>query len=305
MTPIYKFPAGASSTNLTAQDLAQALGGEVIGRNRVKCPGPGHSPADRSLVVTVDSCAEEGFIVHSFANDDWRDCRDYVRDRIGFDRWHRRAVDRPRPAPTLGIDDATRKKKIAWARAIWNAAKSAKGTLVERYLVETRKLELPDTDAIRFHPRLKVTNTDNKFAPAMVCAMTSLDTGEFTGVHRTFLTPDGRKINKASLGSKGVIKIDSDDAVTSGLAIAEGVETTLAVRYLYRPAWCVVDAGGMERFPVLAGVEHLEIVADHDVSGTGLRAARMCLERWQDQRRSARIVMPNDVGADVADLVAG
>jgi hypothetical protein len=79
-------------------------------------------------------------------------------------------------------------------------------------------------------------------------------------VHRTFLTETAQKISKTILGRKhgSAIKIDAD--VGEGLAIAEGVETTIAVRYLYRPAWSVIDAGGMRHFPVLAGIEHLEIL---------------------------------------------
>jgi len=28
---------------------ARALGGDVVGRDQILCPGPGHSPRDRSL----------------------------------------------------------------------------------------------------------------------------------------------------------------------------------------------------------------------------------------------------------------
>ena len=38
-------------------------------------PGPGHSTADRSLSVKLDSGAPDGFIVNSFANDDPIACR--------------------------------------------------------------------------------------------------------------------------------------------------------------------------------------------------------------------------------------
>ena len=44
-------------------------------------PGPGHSSADRSLSVRVK--ADGSFIVHSFADDDWRECRDYINRALG------------------------------------------------------------------------------------------------------------------------------------------------------------------------------------------------------------------------------
>jgi hypothetical protein len=64
------------------QSLARALGGEVNG-GQVLAPGPGHSPQDRSLSVKLDPSAPDGFVVHSFANDDPIACKDHVRERTG------------------------------------------------------------------------------------------------------------------------------------------------------------------------------------------------------------------------------
>ena len=60
--------------------IASALGGDVRGE-RVLAPGPGHSPADRSLAIKFDEHAPEGFLVHSFAGDDPIACRDYIREK--------------------------------------------------------------------------------------------------------------------------------------------------------------------------------------------------------------------------------
>jgi RecA-family ATPase len=68
---------------ITLQTLAKALGGEVNG-GQVLAPGPGHSPSDRSLSVKLDSNAPDGFVVHSFANDDAIVCRDHVRSKAGL-----------------------------------------------------------------------------------------------------------------------------------------------------------------------------------------------------------------------------
>ena len=48
-------------------------------------PGPGHSAADRSLSVKLDSNAPDGFLVHSFAGDDPLVCRDHVREKAGLE----------------------------------------------------------------------------------------------------------------------------------------------------------------------------------------------------------------------------
>jgi len=66
------------------RDWCARLHGE-IGRDEhgdevIRCPGPGHSPGDRSLSVWLDPDAPQGFRVHSFADDDFAMLRDYVRD---------------------------------------------------------------------------------------------------------------------------------------------------------------------------------------------------------------------------------
>ena len=63
--------------------MAELLGGDVQG-GQVLCPGPGHSGDDRSLSVKPAPTDREGFVAHSFAGDDWKDCRDHVRERLGL-----------------------------------------------------------------------------------------------------------------------------------------------------------------------------------------------------------------------------
>ena len=71
--------------NLTLPQLAQRLGGEVS-RDQVLAPGPGHSPKDRSLAVKPSDQNQDGFVVHSFANDDPIACKDYVREKARLPR---------------------------------------------------------------------------------------------------------------------------------------------------------------------------------------------------------------------------
>jgi RecA-family ATPase len=65
--------------------LVRALGGKVNGPGSMTCPGPGHkSPKDRSLSIKLDANNPDGFVVHSFADDDPIVCRDYVREKLGL-----------------------------------------------------------------------------------------------------------------------------------------------------------------------------------------------------------------------------
>lgn len=76
---------------------AKQLGGDLT-PNGVVCPGPGHSARDRSLSVSFDPGAPEGFVVHSFSDDDAIACRDHVRGRLGLPEWKpERTHDRPKP----------------------------------------------------------------------------------------------------------------------------------------------------------------------------------------------------------------
>jgi hypothetical protein len=68
---------------LDLRTLQTTLGGEISG-GRLLCPGPGHSRADRSLSVKLDADAPDGFLVHSFADDDPITCKDYVREKLGL-----------------------------------------------------------------------------------------------------------------------------------------------------------------------------------------------------------------------------
>src|SRR4051812_26445446 len=66
------------------QQAAQALGGDVYRGQEILCPGPGHSRADRSMQIRFDPGAPDGFVCRSYANDDFRACRDYIKGRLGL-----------------------------------------------------------------------------------------------------------------------------------------------------------------------------------------------------------------------------
>ena len=91
---------------------ARALDGEAHG-SYVLAPGPGHSRADRSLKVTPDPAAPDGFVVHSFCGDAFTTCRDHVAERLGKPAWkpnsHANGVKakaKPRRVATFVYTDA-------------------------------------------------------------------------------------------------------------------------------------------------------------------------------------------------------
>jgi putative DNA primase/helicase len=172
--------------------------------------------------------------------------------------------------------------------------------------LKRRACHVPHADGdVRFHPRLFCAKM-SRTLPAVVCRVSTVLGNRGVGVHRLFLDPLGsdRAVAKMRLGGCDepvCIRLFPDDAVEYGLGIAEGVETALAAARLHRPVWATIDAGQMEQFPLIEGIETLTIFADHDPAG--LRAARACAERWVDAERQVVAVAPARAGADANDLI--
>jgi hypothetical protein len=166
----------------------------------------------------------------------------------------------------------------ALALKLWAEAVDPVGTLVEAYL-HSRSLVLPDEPVLRFHPRCPC-GPDR--LPAMVALMSDPMSGKPTGIHRTFLKPDGSgKADiakpKMMLGSTGVIRLH--ERVTNGLGLTEGIETALAIiqRVGWGPVWAAGSDGGIRNFPVLPATT-LNIFTDSDAAG--MAAAESCRARW-------------------------
>jgi putative DNA primase/helicase len=109
-----------------------------------------------------------------------------------------------------------------------------------------------------------------------------------------------------TLGPKAgaAIKLSPNVDVAERLTIGEGLETALAGMALgYVPAWALGDAREIAAFPVLAGIESITILVDHDPSGTGQRAALTCSARWTSAGRDVFRLVPRQPGADVNDLL--
>src|SRR3954447_26832492 len=128
--------------------IAQDLGGEMVG-HQACCPGPGHSRRDRSLAIRLSETSPDGFIVHSFAGDDWRDCRDYAREKLGLGR---RTAARQEPArPIRAIND--NRQKLLKARHLWSCRHPIEGTPAERYLREARGYQGPFPGTLAYLPQ--------------------------------------------------------------------------------------------------------------------------------------------------------
>jgi CHC2 zinc finger/Toprim domain len=225
--------------------------------------------------------------------------------------------DRPlsdaRPVPRPGQPpDRTHNDNSARAGELWRAAVPIVGTLADTYL-RSRGLDCadPNGEVLRFHGRCPFGA--GAAYPCMLGLFRTISTNKPVAIHRTALTPEGRKIDRMTLGPTGsaAIKINHDDDIESSLHIGEGIETVLAGMSLgFRPAWALGSAGAIRAFPVLGGIDVLTILVDHDNPDrngrqAGHEAAAECAERWMAAGREVRSVVPRCLGADMADLVVG
>jgi hypothetical protein len=225
-----------------------------------------------------------------------------------------------RPAPrnqrdnvTLKPDDEARRNR-ALALNLWAEASPLGVTLADRYLLFTRKLDVPtellDGEVLRFHPSCPYGEKTRH--PCLLALWRDIRTDEPRAITRTALTPEAKKIGRMSLGptAGAAIKLTPDVDVSYGLTIGEGVETTIAgMLEGFRPAW-VVGNSGIRHFPVLAGIDALTILIDNDEPDqhgrrAGPDAAAICAERWTSAGREVLLVKPNKPDTDMADLAQG
>jgi putative DNA primase/helicase len=125
------------------------------------------------------------------------------------------------------------------------------------------------------------------------------------GVHRTYLTSDHRRRDRASLGAigGGAVRLGEVRADTE-LCIAEGIETALAVMTACgMPAWAALSAGGIRALVLPPEASRVVIAADHDASGVGQNAALDAAARWLAEGRRVHIAMPPKPGADFNDVL--
>lgn len=230
----------------------------------------------------------------------------------------------PLPKAQNSAPSAQRMRKLA--QRIWEEASAiTQGDEVDRYL-HGRGLQLAAyPQVLRFHPALGYYEKDEagkskKVAeyPAMLACIQGAG-GHAVSLHRTYLT-DGRK----ALGreSKKVLSAGINGATVrlfepaQELAIAEGIETALAVQLSTgKPTWAALSAGNLEKLWIPDTVRRICIYADNDANSEydGQAAAFNLARRLkkQDSRRGpgediaprvVEVFVPKTPGSDWADV---
>ena len=188
---------------------------------------------------------------------------------------------------------------------IWSGCQGIEGSLAERYLVKRGIPRAAISRRLRFHPDLpyfeKVAEGRWQCVgsyPAMVGAI-QLPDDRGVCLHRTYLSEQGTKAKvgspkkmtmRSALSRGAAIRLFSPREV---LAVAEGIETALAVRAATGfPVWAAISATLMESLEVPAGVREVHIYADKDENGRGLKAAERLFGRLRRAGLEAKIHLP-------------
>jgi hypothetical protein len=157
---------------------------------------------------------------------------------------------------------------------------------VELYLRRRGIVELHHGGSLRYQPRCYYHGPDEdspaEIWPAMIAAVTDLD-GTITGVHRTWLDPDGfdpYRLGKAPIDTPRRAMGDLlGNAVRFGVAndvlvAGEGIETMLSVRCMLptMPMTAALSANHLAALLLPFTVRRLYIACDADPAGMGAAA---------------------------------
>jgi hypothetical protein len=196
------------------------------------------------------------------------------------------------------------------ARRLFAMSQPIAGTLVKTYLAHRGLSGLSGTASLRFHPRCYYRagqHEPTEVWPAMIAAVTDLD-GQITGVHRTWLAPDGS--NKAPIDTpRKAIGDLLGHAVRFGLsgdvmAAGEGIETVLSLRQILpdMAMAAALSAGHLAACPFPPSLRRLYIIRDKDPAGDGARDS--LIERTKAAGIEAIVLSPlyGDFNEDLLGL---
>jgi hypothetical protein len=293
-------------TTGTAADLARALGGQRNARGWMACC-PAHD--DRTPSLSIADGAEGRILLTCFAGCSWAAIRDALQARSFWTVGQQHGCpatsngSRSRPPQLLeaGSDG------LAVVKQIWRSATAVPGTVVEAYL-QSRVITVPAPPTLRYASLW--LRESGRSLPCMVAAVQGTN-GHLTGLHRTYLRPDGRgkadvEPVKKMLGAcrGGGVRLAP---VGRRLALCEGIETGLSIRQVCPdlPVWCALSAGNLDRVQLPPEVEEVVLIADGDP--VGLAATQRAAQSYGASGRRIRLVeLPPGMDAnDMLRLGAG
>jgi Toprim domain len=218
-------------------------------------------------------------IRHSLGLHDFRKVAAEARRFLRLPRPEPEPVFKPiRPAVMVGSQEA--------ARRLFAMSGPIECTIVQTYLQRRGIASVHHGGSLRFHPRCYYRPDEHlptETWPAMIACVTDLD-GQITGVHRTWLDPNGFdriRLGKAPidtprramgdlLGNAVRFGVADDDVLVAG----EGIETMLSLRCVLPtlPMAAALSANHLAAMLLSSSLRRLYIARDADAAGDMVQA---------------------------------
>jgi Toprim domain len=166
------------------------------------------------------------------------------------------------------------------ARRLWAISQGIAGTLAQSYLADRGITQVEGLNSLRFHPRCYYCPHDHgptETWPGLIAAVTDLD-HRITGVHRTWLNPDGFDpvtLGKAPIDTpRRAIGVLLGHAVRFGTVAdvataGEGIETMLSLREVLpaMPMLSALSAAHLAAILFPPTLRRLYVARDDDPAG--------------------------------------
>jgi len=235
-----------------------------------------------------------------------RDLFAYAAELAG---WSPGPPQRREPSPAAKPERDT-SREIAF---IIEHAVPLTGTSAATYL-KGRGLVVPDVTDLLAHPDLTHWETKSGF-PALIGVVRDR-AGDVVAVHRTYLQADPASVDsvtKATVAKPrmmlgkvagGAVRLAPINA-SLPLGLCEGIETGLAVMTSCPglPVWATLSASNLEQVALPPEATRILILADHDASGAGSRAADAAARRLRAEGRWVVVALPPEPGDDFNDVL--
>lgn len=206
----------------------------------------------------------------------------------------------PAPKPAAPKNDEDRKRRV-----ITRALEEATDPDVAETYLKRRGLSA-GSPVLRGQRACPYFDEDRKLVgrfPALVAPILGPG-GSLESLHRIYdadIDPRKKTMPPVTTIKGGAVRLFECD---EELAVAEGIETALAVRELFGlPVWACLTAGGIETFEWPAGLLRLHIYADNDENGRGLTAAAALHVRAYKAGIAVETHMAPRLGTDWLDVL--
>ncbi|MCU8010214.1 DUF7146 domain-containing protein [Shewanella sp. SM87] len=196
-------------------------------------------------------------------------------------------------------------KRKASLRAVWSKSVLATDSDHVKAYLQGRGLDISDIpNTLRgLSSCMYLENVDGQLVKSWHPALLGVffdKKGTPLTLHRIYLTKDGKKAPVSDVKKimsppgdmrGGAIRIDYDAG--EHLAVAEGIETAMAVREMSGlPTWACYSDSLLEAVHIPNTVKRVSIFADKDVSGAGQAAAERLRKRLESLGIDAKVFIP-------------